>query len=391
MLHVTSPLQSFGLKTSGKLLFSSSFFGELQGQDRSNRPKFPGTVMRHFSPAPAPKMQSSSLQNSSSSAKQQQQKKGSRSISLSGLALDQSQGHLFLPITIPFIHQTQKRMQQERLKQDTDKETFRSCSQPHQLDELQGIDTAASTPNHLRRSESTAAPPTNGKDSLQCFKQDSYADTPAALLLKDQFSTDGNGECWEEDSRPFVLHTPQDITRQAAPANKKKKTCFCSCSYSQAKIGVRNLQPLMLLLPCGLFIVRCFLLSVLLCVRTENLCISVFRSFCRLWTSPQCRHSRQMGKTRLSRRQRSTNTGAALPTPVPAAPTLSAALEETVLHHCTPFHLGVSANCSFAAVAACTCASSLTPPAGELHVDAEKQQQQQKHREAQQQKQRRIR
>ncbi|CDI81273.1 hypothetical protein, conserved [Eimeria acervulina] len=177
-----------------------------QGQDRSNRPKFPGTVMRHFSPAPAPKMQSSSLQNSSSSAKQQQQKKGSRSISLSGLALDQSQGHLFLPITIPFIHQTQKRMQQERLKQDTDKETFRSCSQPHQLDELQGIDTAASTPNHLRRSESTAAPPTNGKDSLQCFKQDSYADTPAALLLKDQFSTDGNGECWEEDSRPEFVH-----------------------------------------------------------------------------------------------------------------------------------------------------------------------------------------
>lgn len=164
-----------------------------------------------FSPVPAPQVQRVLPQASNSSGKQQQ-KKGPRSISLSDLTLDESQGHLFLPITIPFKLRGRRCMQDEQLKQETDYGTPVAFNnhQQQQLDELQGIDTAASTPNHLRRSESTAVQFKSGKDSLQAFSKQNQEDSAATLLLNGQFLT--TGETSQEYSRPLVLQTPSRMS-----------------------------------------------------------------------------------------------------------------------------------------------------------------------------------
>ncbi|CDI75413.1 hypothetical protein, conserved [Eimeria praecox] len=193
------------------------------GYDRLNRPKFSGAGKVRV-PVPMPTMQSALLQANANT--KQQKKKGPRSISLSDLATDESQGHLFLPITIPFKQQTQRRTQHEQPKQEVDEEGFSGYSQQQQqLDEMQGIDTAASTPNHLRRNESTAALPKSGIDSSQWFvRHDNQGDTPAAVLIKDRLSGGGHDGNWGEDERPLVLHlSPNDVRERQNPKEKGKQ------------------------------------------------------------------------------------------------------------------------------------------------------------------------
>lgn len=111
---------------------------------------------------------------------------------------------------------------------------------------------------------------------------------------------------------------------------------------------------------------------VLLCVYAASLCICAFQSFSHPWIFPLCRRSRLRASSRLRRRHKNNKIRAAA-----ADAALRVPPEEIVPHLCMRFRLGGSVNCSFVAVAACTCASLLTSSVVGLHMQAHKQQAQQ--------------
>ncbi|CDJ49469.1 hypothetical protein, conserved [Eimeria brunetti] len=174
----------------------------LQAFSRSVRPKLPF----HAAPLQPQQLKPSFLPpigRAGENAKKQKSKKASRSIGFSDLAHDESQSHLFLPITIPFkLHPRKQHRQQIDCSQQQQKE-----QQQQQMDDLQGIDTAASTPNHLRRSESPAL---HINDEHNNFKENTKyefgEDTAAALLLKGQSAERGQDEYCDEDTRPEFIH-----------------------------------------------------------------------------------------------------------------------------------------------------------------------------------------
>ncbi|CDJ42799.1 hypothetical protein, conserved [Eimeria tenella] len=183
-------------------------------------------------------------------------KKGPRSISLSELAADESQGHLLLPITVPFNQQVQspqEQPQQQEVKEEGGFKMLHSSNQHQQQDELQGIDTAASTPNHLGRTEPTDRQAETKEEKPQRrVMVDNSNESPAALLLKNHFANTGSGQWLEEDSRPEFIHLcfpgllpPLDISAMQAQElqqSESKPGQQATKEQKQVKTGSSSLR-----------------------------------------------------------------------------------------------------------------------------------------------------
>lgn len=194
-----------------------------QGSERFGRPKL-GEAFRQPSHSLQTQTQQGPIfpQNDNKS-NNTNKKRGPRSIKLSDLAYDDSSGHLFLPITIPFNQNINQKHQQQTKRED-------AAKTPNQ-EELQEADTAASTPNYWARSTSTEKQP----ESLKASQTQTSAglcneEVPAASLLQEQFLASDGDRLLDEDGRPeFVqlcfpeLLPPLDIpamqAREASETN----------------------------------------------------------------------------------------------------------------------------------------------------------------------------
>ncbi|KAL8430330.1 hypothetical protein Efla_001095 [Eimeria flavescens] len=163
-------------------------------------------------------------------------RRGPRSSKLSDLAHDQSQGHLFLPITIPFKglakqpQQDQQQEQQEHEEADSDK-LFGDTGKQGPQQDFEDIDTAASTPNSCGRRVQSSVKREALKTRLpQGVSRPDADDIPPASLLADQFQRDTE-QVVEEDGRPEFLQLcfpevlpPLDVPAMQAQQCERENT-----------------------------------------------------------------------------------------------------------------------------------------------------------------------
>lgn len=197
------------------------------------RPKLrAGPIRQPCDPVPAQQRQSASVGLQQGNSSESGTRRGPRSLRLSDLAHDDSQGHLFLPITIPFKrhtrHEHQGQVDQGMAEVKTPLRILEK--QRHRQDDVFEIDTAASTPNHLGNGTSAKLQQRAGQEAPhQSASTTDSNDIPAASLLRDQFVASNSEHFLDEDGRPeFVqlcfpeLLPPLDIpAMQALPSERK--------------------------------------------------------------------------------------------------------------------------------------------------------------------------
>lgn len=140
--------------------------------------------------------------------------RGPRSVRLSDLAHDNSQGHLFLPITIPFKQHSKQEHQGQVQQGEPGRETPLRIFEKHQhqQDDVLEIDTAASTPNHLSSCTSAKLQQRPRQETLQQSAPTINShDIPAASLLQDQFVARDSEHFFEEDGRPYAQRCSYSI------------------------------------------------------------------------------------------------------------------------------------------------------------------------------------
>ena len=132
-----------------------------------------------------------------------------RSVGFCDLALDESKGHLFLPISVPFKNFLKKRQQHNYQRwallttndhtaspafhQHSKQPDLKQLDQKQQPDDLHEAETAASTPQHLRQ-----APLEQQSHQTDMFS----SDTAAAVLLQDKFLR--SDDFSNKDGRPYA-------------------------------------------------------------------------------------------------------------------------------------------------------------------------------------------